>query len=145
MDIGRRRMGACTLALALVACEPPPAVGAKLPVSGGEARAFSDLVANVLVPKCATGGCHSGNPPIAWPALDAEVAYDAIVGVPSQQLATMNLVEPYDPACSYFVLKLRGTAGDAGGLATPMPVGESLTEAEIQSIEAWIANGAPND
>ena len=58
----------------------------------------------------------------------------------------MILVEPFDPANSYLVLKLRGTAGDAGGVASPMPIGDAaLDESDIQAIEAWIANGAPND
>jgi hypothetical protein len=140
-------MGACTLALALAACEtPPPAVGDKVPVVPAEARTWSDLAANVIAPKCASAACHSGNPPAAWPALDPDVSYQEIVGIASQQLATMNLVEPYDSTSSYFVLKLRGTAGDAGGIASPMPIGDSaLDESEIASIEAWIDNGAPND
>jgi len=55
-------------------------------------------------------------------------------------------VEPFEPANSYLVLKLRGTAGEVGGVASPMPIGEAaLDESDIQAIEAWIANGALND
>ena len=58
----------------------------------------------------------------------------------------MNLVEPFDPANSYLVLKLRDVAGTVGSVGTPMPIGDALLdESEIQAIEAWIANGAPND
>jgi len=58
----------------------------------------------------------------------------------------MNLVEPYAPESSYLVLKLRGTQSSVGGGGDTMPTGgERLDDADIAAIEAWIANGAPND
>lgn len=121
------------------------------PASGGVSGTFSSIVQAVLVPRCATAACHSGPPPAPPPQLDADAAYAALVGpsgvgVPSQQ-SSLKLVEPGAPERSYLVYKLRGDAGAVGGSTpTPMPIGDSLLdEATIQAIEAWIANGAPND
>ncbi len=139
-------------AIALAACAPAPGIGAPQPIQvpAGPAEHFSTLAQNIFVPRCATASCHAGTSPPAYPPLDEDLAYGALVGgagrgVQSQQ-APLNLVEPFDPASSYLVMKLRGTAGDVGGVASPMPIGDAaLDEADIQAIEAWIANGAPND
>ena len=139
---------AALAALLLAACAPAPDVGEKQPGQvgpGGPSERFSTLAQEVIVPRCATASCHAGELPPAYPPLDVDLAYGALVGAPSYQ-ARMNLVEPFDPASSYLVLKLRGTAGSVGGVASPMPIGAAvLEEADIQAIEAWIANGAPND
>ncbi len=148
MFTDRARPGVARLAIALAAaaCQPPPAVGARAPVTPGQARTFSAIDREILAPRCATGSCHAGDPPLAWPQLDGGVAWDRLVGVASQQAPALPLVAPYDVAGSYLVLKLRGSAADAGGVATPMPVNDAaLDEGDISSIEAWIANGAPND
>ena len=138
--------GALALA-ALVACAPAPAVGERKPAQEGPAgpsQSFATLAQEVIAPRCATASCHAGE----WgeyPPLDAHLAYGFLVSAPSLQM-TMNLVEPFEPEKSYLVLKLRGTAGEVGGVASPMPIGDAvLDESEIQAIEAWIANGAPND
>jgi len=115
------------------------------PPTGGVGATFSSIVQGVLVPRCATAACHSGNPPVASPRLDAEAAYAALVGVQSGQ-AGLKLVEPGAPEQSYLVFKLRGDAASAGGTpSTPMPPGDILDPADLAAIEAWIANGAPND
>jgi hypothetical protein len=134
-------------AILLPACEEllaDPQVGAELPGGGGPAASFSSLAVNVLAPHCATSACHGGSPPAYAPRLDAEAAWGELVGRPSFQVS-MNLVEPGSPEQSYLVLKLRGAAGWAGGIPTPMPTDYALDEADIAAIEAWIANGAPND
>ncbi|MFY3743615.1 hypothetical protein ACOQFB_06885 [Anaeromyxobacter sp. Red801] len=135
------------LASALAACGADPRVGEPLPGGGAVPGTFSSIAGDVLVPRCATTACHSGNPPPTAPtSLDRELAYGQLVDVPSIQAPALMLVEPGAPERSYLVLKLRGTAGDVGGVPTPMPTGDTLLdEAEIQAIEAWIAVGAPND
>jgi hypothetical protein len=106
---------------------------------------YSEIAEHILVPRCGGVACHGGNPPTAFPQLDADAGYAAMYRVPSQQ-ASMNLVEPYAPDTSYLVLKIRGDAGRAGGVATPMPIGDAaLDPGEIAAIESWIANGARND
>jgi hypothetical protein len=124
----------------LAACAPAPAVGPETPVHWGEAQTFGTISQTVLGPSCATASCHTGDPPLVYPQLDPAVAWDKLVGVPSQQ-GSMNLVQPYDPANSYLVVKLRG-----GGSGSVMPVGLApIDETQIEAIEAWIAQGAPND
>jgi hypothetical protein len=115
---------------------------------GGVGTTFSSIVTGVLVPRCASAACHSGSPPVAFPSLEAGVAWQAMVGVPSGQASGMNMVEPGAPERSYLMFKLRNDAAAAGGsVATPMPpAGDTLLDpADIAAIEAWILNGAPND
>lgn len=136
-------------ALLVAACVEAPEVGPVDPNGGGVgtggAEQLSTLTATIFVPRCATSACHSSNP-AAPGSYEPDRIWNEIVGVPSQQLATMNVVEPFDPENSYLVHKLRGTAGQVGGNASLMPVADlPLTEEEIQAIETWIRNGAPND
>jgi hypothetical protein len=98
----------------------------------------------VLVPRCASAACHSGSPPVAFPQLDAGAAYGAMVGVPSGQ-ASMAIVDPGAPERSYLLYKLRGDAASAGGSGAAMPTDGLLDADDVAAIEAWIANGAPND
>jgi hypothetical protein len=106
---------------------------------------LSSIEATIFVPKCATSACHSGSPPASAPvSLDPGRSWQELVGVPSTE-APEHLVEPFDPAASYLVSKVRGTQGQVGGLSQMPPAGEPLSEAEIQAIEGWIARGAPND
>ncbi len=119
--------------------------GLVAPARGSVSASFSSIVQNVIVPRCASAACHGGNPPAFYPQLDAEVAWDALVGRPSLQ-ASMALVEPGAPEASYLLLKLKNEAGSAGGVPTPMPIGDALLDpGEIAAVEAWIAAGAPND
>jgi OmcA/MtrC family decaheme c-type cytochrome len=114
--------------------------------AGVVAATFSSIAAEILVPRCASAACHGGSPPASFPTLDAAVAYDAIVGVPSQQASGVSLVEPFAPERSYLLLKLRGEAGGVGGIGTLMPIGDAaLDPSQVAAVEAWIANGAPND
>jgi hypothetical protein len=138
-------LASLTVAMA-PACTPDREVGALRPGGTTGAKTFTAIAQDALVPRCATSACHGGSVPPAAPALDANLAWSAMVGVPSQQASGTNLVEPFAPERSYLVMKLRGTAADAGGLATLMPIGDAaLDEDEIAAIEAWIALGAPND
>lgn len=131
---------------ALAACGPAPRVGPELSAGGAPISGFNDIQGRIFTPLCATSACHSGNPPANAPlSLDPGAAWSQLVGVPSAELPSMNLVEPGDPDRSYLVLKLRGTAGDAGGTATLMPLGGAPLDAEQEAaVEAWIADGAPN-
>jgi hypothetical protein len=72
-------------------------------------------------------------------------AYAAIVGVPSPQFADLDHIEPGDPDASYIWHKINGTQVMAGGSGAAMPSGglTTMTQAEIDTIEAWILAGAP--
>ncbi len=110
------------------------------------AGTWSSIAAEILVPRCATAACHGGSPPAYSPRLDAEAGWAALVDQPSTQASGMVLVAPFAPEDSYLLLKIRGDGGSVGGIATPMPIQDTaLTASELAAIEAWIANGAPND
>lgn len=140
----RSAPAAIALAALAVACDLPPRVGSRLPGGAYAAPAtYEGITQLVMVPRCATAACHGGAMPVAFPELDAATWYDATLAVPSQQCATMSLVEPGDPERSYLVHKLRGTQGLVGGGGARMPVGDApLDDAEEAALEAWIANGA---
>jgi mono/diheme cytochrome c family protein len=133
-------LAAAAGALLLPACTPAPGVDGPLAAARGGAGTWSAISLQILVPRCASSSCHGGNPPPAFPQLDADAGWGALVNVQSQQ-AVMDLVEPGDPEQSWLVLRLRGEGG-----RPYMPLGDSqLSEAEIATVEAWIAKGAPND
>ncbi len=141
-------MRAALLAIAATAaaCGPAPRVGERVAGAGVLQPTLSSLQVNVFTPTCATASCHSGSPPANAPlSLDPGRSYGSLVGQPSLQ-APMNLVESGDPAASYLVHKLRGTAGSVGGVSTRMPLGAApLDEATLEAVETWIANGANDD
>ncbi len=72
-------------------------------------------------------------------------AYDAIVDVASPQFTDMDHIEPGDPDRSYIWHKINGTQVMAGGSGVQMPSGGAtvMTQAEKDTIEAWIMAGAP--
>jgi hypothetical protein len=112
------------------------------PTSTAVAASFSAIRDQILVPRCATSACHAsgGN----YPTLEAAGAYAALVSAPSFE-AAMPLVTPSDVTKSYLDYKLRGDMSSAGGAGAIMPPDGALAPADIAAIEAWIANGAPND
>ena len=114
-----------------------------LPATGAAASAsFSSIRDNVLVPRCATSACHAKGG--VYPSLESADAYAALVNAPSFE-AAMPLVTPNDVSKSYLDFKLRGDMTSAGGSGAIMPTDGALAPADIAAIEAWIANGAPND
>lgn len=111
--------------------------------TGGAAPTFADIQAIFS----ATCSCHltSPSPGNGQMELTDGKAYDNIVGVPSSGLPAMNRIEPGDPANSYLWLKINGGYLEAGGKGDPMPLIGDLTQDQLNSIEAWINAGAPND
>ena len=78
--------------------------------------------------------------------LSAGQAYANTVNVPSNELPSMDRIEPGDPNQSYLVNKIQGTQGDVGGSGQRMPLGgDPLSEADINTIRAWITAGAENN
>jgi OmcA/MtrC family decaheme c-type cytochrome len=112
------------------------------PTSTAVAASFSAIRDQILVPRCATSACHASGS--VYPTLEAASAYDALVSAPSFE-ASMPLVTPSDVTKSYLDFKLRGDMSSAGGSGSIMPPDGALAPADIAAIEAWIANGAPND
>jgi len=89
---------------------------------------------------CTTAGCHSG----AHPAENIDVSYASLVNAKSDECTTMSIVAPSSPKTSYLVQKLRGWGSCFVGTRMPEQA-TPLTAAQIDSISAWIAKGAPND
>lgn len=99
---------------------------------------FAQVQETIFDVSCALSGCHSDG---AWPILSAGQAYDNIVNVESSR--GIALVEPGDPDNSYLYLKLLADA-DIDGSRMP-PGGPYLTPDALETVRAWIENGAPND
>ncbi|MEZ4449494.1 MAG: hypothetical protein R3B09_08440 [Nannocystaceae bacterium] len=106
---------------------------------------FGDEIWKILQPKCS---CHTSPPndPLnggySFGSM-SDAAYAAIVGAPSMDVPAMNYVTAGDPANSYLLHKMKGTHLDVGGAGALMPLGSSMPIAEAQTIEDWIAAGAP--
>lgn len=134
--------------LALVAvmvaagCQPSPAP----PVTPGSGNAPSISFAKDILPifdvQCVT--CHQG-PGRAGLVLQPAVAYKNLVGVASTE-SQLQRVAPGSPDKSYLLNKLKGTQSQVGGAGQQMPFGGlPLPQAQIDSIQQWIAQGAPNN
>jgi hypothetical protein len=107
---------------------------------------FSQRVQPILTDRCAFGGCHASTSPAADQSLAEGLAYVNVVNVPSQELPSMDRVEPGDPDQSYLVHKIQGTHLDMGGSGLRMPRGqEPLSDDQIRLIRAWIQQGARNN
>jgi hypothetical protein len=107
---------------------------------------FAADVQPIFTANCAFSGCHAGPSPQLGQNLSAGNAYASIVNVPSQEAAGLDRVEPFDPEASYLVHKIQGTFVSVGGSGGRMPLGQgALPDADIQTIRAWIADGAPNN
>lgn len=75
-------------------------------------------------------------------------AFYETVSVPSPELPSMSIVEPYQPEASYLWHKINGTQADVGGSGLMMPKGRAgmqatvLTQEQLDAIEKWILDGA---
>jgi hypothetical protein len=68
----------------------------------------------------------------------AQGSFDSMVGVDSIQTPGTPVVAPGDPANSYLMQKLNGTAG----VGQTMPIGAPLAPALIEDVRQWILDGA---
>jgi hypothetical protein len=119
-------------------CESGSCTCAKTGVS------FSMDVAPILANNCAQGGCHATMAPKEGMSLTSTRAFDSLVGVTAAQCDDgRQRVEPGNVAGSYLIDKLLGVDLCKG---TRMPkAGQSLPEDDIETIGAWICNGAPDN
>ncbi|MGB5164070.1 MAG: Ig-like domain-containing protein [Woeseiaceae bacterium] len=110
-----------------------PATGATL----------DDIQASLFTPTCSSAGCHSGPAggglPSGMDLSDADASFASLVGVASVQQPTLFRVAAGDPDNSYLVQKVEGTA--ASGQRMPLG-GAALSQATIDDIRQWIADGA---
>ncbi len=112
--------------------------------------ALADVQA-IFTAQCA-GGCHADAAggclpaPVRGLSLCAAEARNALVNVPSREVASLALVSPRDSARSYLIRKLLpATVGGGpipGTLGQREPPGAPLPPEQIETIAAWIDGGA---
>ena len=108
--------------------------------SGPTTADFQSIQDTVFTPICSK--CHIGASAPEGLQLDAAHSYNFLVGVPSTEQPNLVRVKPSDPDNSYMVRKIEGLPGITG---LQMPYMETpLSQATIDAIRQWIANGAPN-
>jgi mono/diheme cytochrome c family protein len=102
---------------------------------------LTSIQTDVFTPRCS--GCHNGVGamlPGAMNLTSVSSSYAALVGVASLEVPTLQRVAAGNPNDSYLVRKLEGAPGIVG---SQMPLGGPfLSQATIDSIRQWIANGA---
>ena len=108
--------------------------------STGDGVLNFDDIAPILVEKCS---CHQVSPDEATNGSVSFPAAADLIGVPSVDVPTMNLVEPGEPENSYLWHKLEDTQASVMGSGAKMPLGAPLTDGELMLIEDWILAGAP--
>jgi methionine-rich copper-binding protein CopC len=113
--------------------------GVGIPSADGPVTAdFQSIQDNVFTPICTK--CHIGLSAPEGLQLDADHAYNMLVGVPSVEQSSLLRVDPGNPDASYLVHKIEGASGIDGG---QMPLGETpLPQATIDAIRQWITHGA---
>lgn len=140
-------LGTFIVAVSLIGCEQGSDTSTEPPAQGP--ATLSGDVQPILSSSCAFNGCHGGSilePPGKPMSLDAGKTYSNTVNVPALELPSMHRIEPGNPDASYLVQKIQGTQGSVGGTGERMPLGlPPLSQAEIDVIREWIANGAKNN
>jgi len=106
---------------------------------------FQQLQDEIFGPRCATQYCHSAQTKSGNLILEAGQAYGNLVGVtptnPAARSAGMRRVDPRAPDNSFLIVKLTQPSSATFGSRMPL-IGTPLSEAEIESVRAWIEAGA---
>ena len=112
---------------------------------GGGPPTLSGDVQPILSNSCAFSGCHAGASPQEGMNLSAGLMHSNTVDVPSME-SGLDRIEPGQPDQSYLVHKIQGTQGTVGGSGVQMPFGgPALSQASIDIIRAWVADGAQDN
>ena len=120
-----------------------PAFG--LPDDAVAQPSFAADVQPILTRRCVMGGCHTLASAQGALVLDASVAYDNLVNVPSALEPTLDRVEPGNPDASWLV-RMIGPDPVARSGHPRMPLASSpLTPNQLTTISNWITRGALND
>jgi hypothetical protein len=99
----------------------------------------------IFTASCALSGCHAGTSPELGLDLSAGATVGSTVDVPSSEAPTLARIRPNLPDSSYLVHKIQGTHLSVGGSGAPMPLGGTLTQAQIDTVRSWVTLGARND
>ena len=104
---------------------------------------LSKQVQPIFSANCATSGCHAGARPAQGLDLSSGKAYGALVGVLSTECTATMRVAAGNVSASYVAWKLQGSGACFFG--SKMPKTGSLSSADLNTILAWISEGAPNN
>jgi len=103
---------------------------------------LTSLQTSIFTPKCAVAGCHAAPAPQQGMDLAAGRTYVYTVNADTVELPQYKRVAPGLSADSYLYMKI---SGDPRIVGDRMPLGGTLTAAEIDSVRAWIDAGALDD
>ena len=92
---------------------------------------------------CVTCHTNVGRNPAGGLNLVADGAYSQVLAPSSRKPGAIRVI-PGDPANSYLLHKLKGSA-DIVGVRMPQNGPPYLTDGQIRIIERWIEIGAPNN
>ena len=111
---------------------------AKAAASGGALMpTLASIQQNVFTPMCTA--CHAGAGAPQGLRLDAANSAASLVGVPSNEVPSIQRVAPGNPDGSYLIQKLEGNAA----IGARMPLGGPyLDAATVAVIREWISQGA---
>ena len=142
----RQRLFYCPamLIVGALACSNGDGTGVLPPLDSS--LTFSGSVQPIFTRTCAFAtGCHAGPDAQQGMDLSAGQAYSNVVNMPSMEVPRLFRIAPSNADSSYLVLKIQGRAGLVDGVGTRMPLGGSLTQAQIDTIVGWVAAGARNN
>jgi hypothetical protein len=108
-------------------------------VDGGGGSACPDVPTEIFAARCAGSSCHSGTTPAQKLDLVLPDVAARVVGVQAIECQGV-LADPKDPAGS--VLYTKVAPGPTCG--SRMPLGASLSDAEVACVKAWIAEQTPS-
>jgi len=125
------------------ASDPTPDTRIITVEGGGETATFSAVQQQIFSQSCAFSNCHGGAAPAEGLDLREGAAYGEVVNAPSNQMPSLNLIEPSDPDNCYLYLKVIDDSSISGNR---MPRGAApLSQQLIDLLRDWIERGAPND
>ena len=97
---------------------------------------FTSIQNELFNKSCALSGCHGGN---QQPDLRTGQSFNNLVNVQSAQNPSLMRVKPFESENSWLIKKLKGEG------TSVMPPSGKLSTAVIDSVIAWIDNGAQNN
>jgi PKD repeat protein len=125
------------------ASDPTPDTRIITVEGSGETATFSAVQQQIFSQSCAFSSCHGGAAPAQGLDLSEGAAYGEIVNAPSNQVPSLDLIEPSDPDNSYLYQKVTDDSPISG---SRMPRGAApLSQQLIDLLRDWIERGAPND
>ncbi len=134
----------CSLIVLLNSCEEKIRTPLNIPIDttiGPMKAKFSAIQSTVLNNKCATSGCHINGG--TFPNLTDGVSYASLFKV--QSTYNSLLIQPGNAMGSVLYMKIIANPNFGGIMPSKSSGFSALPQAQIDSIKAWIDNGAINN